>query len=413
MEILAIIPYSPTLIRTRSYNLLLTLVKRGHKITLATLWENKTDLQSLSVLNNAGIEVIAVPLSNWRKLQNIASGIFSREPVQAHFSRSLDLIRELEKRYSTRKPDMVHVEHLRGSYYAEWALKFFHGECPVIWDAVDCISLLFERMIQYGRGGVVKRLIAQFELNRTRRLEGLLVNTCNQTVVVGLDDLLRLGELFDIAHSHYNYKSSPIKILQNGTNLKHFIPSVINTTVVPPKIVFSGKMSYHANESAALWLIKEIMPIVWRERPDVLVQLVGASPKRVLQILAKRDPQHILCTGYVDNIVPYLQNCTLAVAPIIYGTGIQNKVLEAMACGTPVIATPQAVSALKVEADKDVLVANDAHSFAMAMLRTINDPLLREQISTRGRQYVQNNHDWEQIAQEYELIIKPIINLAI
>ncbi len=404
MEILAIIPYTPSLIRTRSYNLLLTLVKRGHKITLATLSENTADLQSLSELEKAGIEVIAAPLGNGEKLLNIVRGVFSNEPIQAHFSRSDVLIRKLEKHYISRKPDLVHVEHLRGSLYAVWAKRYFRDECPVLWDAVDSISLLFERMLRHRQGRGISKIIARLELQRTRKFEGWLVNQCSRTIVTGHNDQLRFTDLFVNARSHNVATHDPVKILQNGVNLKQFSPASTNKQIRPPQIAFSGKMSYHANEASVLWLINEIMPMVWRERPDVLVQFIGASPKRFLQNLSKQNPQHIHFTGYVPDIVPYLQTCTLAVAPITYGTGIQNKVIEAMACGAPVVATSLAISALKIEVDKDLLVADDSYSFARAILRLINDPVLREQLSTRGRLYVQKYHNWEQIIQEYELI---------
>lgn len=410
MDILAIIPYTPSLIRTRSYNLLLSLVKRGHKITLATLWENTADLQSLSELDKAGIEVVAVPLGNGEKILNIVRGFFSDEPIQAHFSRSKALIRKLETRYLSIKPDMVHVEHLRGSLYAVWAKRYFRGECPILWDAVDSISLLFERMIRHGKGRGINRIIARLELRRTRKFEGWLVSQCSQTIVTGHNDCLQFMDLRNNACSQYNINNNPIKVLQNGVNLKQFWYASTNECVHPPKIVFSGKMSYHANEAAALWLIYEIMPIVWRERPDILVQFVGASPKRILHRLAKQNPQHINFTGYVPDIVPYLQSCTLAVAPILYGTGIQNKVIEAMACGAPIIATSQAISALKLEVDKDLLVADDSYSFARAILQLIDDPVLRRQLSARGRLYVQKHHNWEKIIQEYELITYSMIH---
>ena len=103
-------------------------------------------------------------------------------------------------------------------------------------------------------------------------------------------------------------------------------------------------MSYHANIAMTLYLVREILPIVWATNPDVKLWIVGKDPSK--ELLALQKYQKILVTGRVDDIRPYLRQATLSVSPLLYGAGIQNKILEAMACGTPVVATPLAVSAL-------------------------------------------------------------------
>jgi glycosyltransferase involved in cell wall biosynthesis len=95
-----------------------------------------------------------------------------------------------------------------------------------------------------------------------------------------------------------------------------------------------------------------------------------------------------------------LQTATIAVAPITYGAGIQNKVLEAMACGTPVIASSQAVSALLIQPDKDALIAEGAVKFAQAIIELLENPNRRAEIGQAGRSYVEENHQWAKITQQ-------------
>ncbi|NIW43885.1 MAG: glycosyltransferase, partial [Gammaproteobacteria bacterium] len=115
---------------------------------------------------------------------------------------------------------------------------------------------------------------------------------------------------------------------------------------MPETVVITGKMSYHANITMAVYLAEEIMPRVWAERPGVQLEIVGKDPSPEVQNLGEH--KNVSVIGGVPDLRPYIQKATVAAAPILYGVGIQNKVLEAMACGTPVVVTPQAVSAIDV-----------------------------------------------------------------
>jgi len=106
----------------------------------------------------------------------------------------------------------------------------------------------------------------------------------------------------------------------------------------------------------------------------------------------------ITITGTVDDIRPYLQSAAIAVAPITYGAGIQNKILEAMACATPVVTTPQAISALAVQPDRDLLVASEPADFVAKILSLLDEPDQRRNLGDYGRRFVEHNHDWEAIS---------------
>jgi glycosyltransferase involved in cell wall biosynthesis len=106
----------------------------------------------------------------------------------------------------------------------------------------------------------------------------------------------------------------------------------------------------------------------------------------------------IRVTGTVEDIRPYLNQATMALAPIVYGVGIQNKVLEAMACATPVICSPQAVSALKVDVGKDLFVAKDPEEMSRTILDLLDDPERQQQVGWAGRRYVEVHHRWGEMA---------------
>jgi glycosyltransferase involved in cell wall biosynthesis len=163
--------------------------------------------------------------------------------------------------------------------------------------------------------------------------------------------------------------------------------------------VISGKMSYHANITMAVQFIQQVMPLVWERHLECQVWIVGKDPRR--EVLALQGPK-VTVTGTVPHLPPYLQRATLAVAPVAYGAGIQNKVLEAMACTTPVVASSQAVSALQVEPGRDLFVAEEPGEFAEAIVRLLEDANLRRQLGQAGRNYVEVNHNWARVAERLE-----------
>jgi glycosyltransferase involved in cell wall biosynthesis len=163
----------------------------------------------------------------------------------------------------------------------------------------------------------------------------------------------------------------------------------------PETILFSGKMSYHANISMVRYLISDILPRIWKTRPTVRLCIVGKDPPSDIKELEK--DQRITVTGTVDDIRPYLWRATVSVVPLLYGAGIQNKILEAMATGTPVVTTSRALSALQAEAERDLLVADTADDFARAVLRLIDNPDLQMTIGGAGAFYARTYHNWSSV----------------
>jgi polysaccharide biosynthesis protein PslH len=156
------------------------------------------------------------------------------------------------------------------------------------------------------------------------------------------------------------------------------------------------------------YLVREIMPLVWVRRPDVQLTIAGADPTR--EILALEQQPAVTVTGRVEDIRPYLRRATAAVVPLLYGTGIQNKVLEAMACATPVIATPQALTSLAVRPGQEVLVGQEPAAFAEAVLALLADREQQRRIGWAGRQFVEANHDWAAVAAKLEGIYDGVIH---
>jgi glycosyltransferase involved in cell wall biosynthesis len=180
-------------------------------------------------------------------------------------------------------------------------------------------------------------------------------------------------------------------------DLDYFQPQAERAKSEPPTVVFTGKMSYHANVAAVLYFAKEVLPLIWAEEPYVRFLVVGKGPPETVRQLA--TDRRIDVTGYVEDLRPYLAQATVAVCPALYAVGIQNKVLEAMAMATPVVSTPAGCAVLAAKDGREILEAEGAEDLAAAVLSVVSDSALAERLSTAGRRYVESHHSWRAKAQ--------------
>jgi glycosyltransferase involved in cell wall biosynthesis len=401
MKIAYVVPYVPNLIRTRPYNLIMQLVSLGHEVEVFTLGSGSQDLLDVQALISkcSNVEYHVQPV--WHSFLNSAVAVFSERPLQSVYSWQGDMARKLVKQVSRKEFDIVHVEHLRGSRYGIY-LKESFPTMPIVWDSVDCISHLFKQASAQSTS-LFSKLIARFELDRTRKLEGRLLDRFDHVLVTSPIDREALLEL-----AKNGTKPAPISVLPNGVDQEYFHPNYEIERDFET-LVFSGKMSYHANVSMAKYLVDEIMPRIWKTRPTVRLYIVGKDPPSEIKEMEKNPL--IKVTGTTDDIRPFLWRATISVVPLLYGAGIQNKILEAMATGTPVVTTVRAISAIPVQAGKHLLAANGPEEFSQFVLRLIGDRNLQNEIADSAAAYVRINHNWTSIATRLVNVYLQTLNL--
>ena len=395
MRLLFVIPYTPTPIRTRPYNFLRVLAVRGHEITLATLWETAEDREALTQLAEFGIHILAEPLRKGRRLANVAQALLTGSPLQSRYSWHPGLAAQLGAGY-----DLAHIEHVRGGAFVDY-LRRTRPTLPVIWDSVDCISHLFAQASRQSESFFSRRITA-LELDRTRQYESRMLAQVDRALVSSFVDQEALSRQRMPAVG--SKPAAQVDVVTNGVDLDYFSP--IGAPRDFETIVFTGKLSYHANVSAVVGLIRDVMPAVWSAHPNVTVQLVGKDPVARIHDLAAAHPLVELHAD-VPDLRPFLRSAGLAVAPMTYGAGIQNKVIEAMACATPVLTTPQGGSAL---ADGNFLRVAGIETMATEMAAMLAKPDDLIQLGRRGRIYVEQHHDWDRMVARLEDIYFEVIS---
>ena len=180
-------------------------------------------------------------------------------------------------------------------------------------------------------------------------------------------------------------------VLRNGVDLVQFHPGA--NAPEPDELVFTGVMNYHPNAEGCVWFVREILPLVRQRRPGARFSIVGAWPTREVERLA--DVPGVSVTGFVKDTRDYLRRAAVAVAPLRIARGIQNKVLEAMAMGLPLVGTTCATQGVEGEAGRDFLVEDDPARFAARVAELLEDSAAARALGVRARAFVEAHYDWE------------------
>jgi polysaccharide biosynthesis protein PslH len=392
-RILFVTPYPISRIRIRSYGFVSQLV-RQHDVTVIALCSGEQDLADMWALKKTGTKIIAVQEKRWWQYGRSLRACASSTPFQVAFGAAPGLQAEIDRQLRSQHFDVLHVESVRALGALPTNLTV-----PVVWDAVDCISQLYEQGARFGATPML-RLIGQREAVRIQAYEHSQLKRFRQTLVTSERDrraLLFLKNGTQVVSSEH---SDGIMVIPHGVD-QHYFQRAYSSRK-PETLVFSGKMSFHANIAGVLHLVEHIMPHIWKQRPATRLIIAGSNPPSCVRRLA--HDARIDVTGYVADLRPYIAQAQVAVSPLPYAVGIQNKVLEAMALGTPVVASSSASAGLQVVPERDVLVADDPEHFAASVLRLLDDHILWKSLSDGGVAYVSTHHNWTMIIEQLNAV---------
>lgn len=188
----------------------------------------------------------------------------------------------------------------------------------------------------------------------------------------------------------------------NGVDADYFTPS--KQPYDPNGICFIGRMDYYPNQQAMLSFCENILPMIRAQRPSVHLTIVGAEPSK--EILKLQEKEYITVTGTVPDVRDYVRSAALTVAPLSIARGTQNKILESMGMGVPVVCTNTAAGGVDAIPEEHFLTATDSQEFAMQTLRILDSTKERERLSAAARSRVLTNHSWPSSMQKLDGIIR-------
>ncbi|MGQ9503360.1 MAG: TIGR03087 family PEP-CTERM/XrtA system glycosyltransferase [Thermogutta sp.] len=251
---------------------------------------------------------------------------------------------------------------------------------------VDLVDVDSQKWLDYAeRTSGLSASLYRLEGNRLRRLERELDHMAKFLVFV-TEQESRIYQAF--------CATDKIRIVENGVDLDYFnldLAESLESSGGPLRLVFVGAMDYYPNVDGVRWFIREVWPRI-RKDGEVVFEIVGAGAKKDLAHVVENTPG-VRLVGDVPDVRPYLHG-SIGVIPLRIARGLQNKVLEAMAMGCPVVASPVALEGLDVRVGEDVLSAREADEWVAELTQLIRSPVMRRKLGIAARTRIESRYRW-------------------
>jgi sugar transferase (PEP-CTERM/EpsH1 system associated) len=375
-------------------NRLVHYLGERHEVILATFLEPGQDPGWVRKLEGVCRSVQILPLRLWRAYANCALGLLSsREALQALYYRDGRLQAVIDRVIVEQQPDLVYAHTIRMGPY----LRSVRGR-PKILAMQISMALNYRRLMENERSPL-RKLLYWVEHRRVRGYEVRLARSFDRCLLIGPRDL----EEIEKSGSLSNVFFSP-----HGVDTESFHPAPMRAR--SPEIIFTGNMSYAPNADAAVYFAAAILPLIQREIRDARFLVVGTDPTRAVQRLSERPG--ITVTGKVENLVEYLHRAAVSVDPLRIGAGLQNKILEGMSAGLPMVVTSIANEGIGAEDGLNICVADQPEQFAQRVCELLQDPERADQIGRAARQFVLQCWTWEYHFQQLEQLIVELVSKA-
>jgi glycosyltransferase involved in cell wall biosynthesis len=296
----------------------------------------------------------------------------------------------LQEELERFEPDIVHVA---GSQLG--ALGRMLESQPSVLGAYDArhLNVDAERLLAHG----LRRRLLRTEARRVRRFEAVEYPFFDHIVMVSEEDRAELEAL---------NPALEITVIPNGVDADFFRPDQ-NVAREASLILFTGVMSYAPNILAAEFLARRVLPLVRARRPEARLAIVGRAPAPRVQALAALEGVDVI--GEVPDLRPWLRRSRVYACPMLSGTGIKNKLLEAMASELACVVTPLALQGLEVTPGVEMLVGETEEEVAERLLEVLRDDESAERLGRAARDYVRAQHDWHSVALAYERVYREVL----
>jgi sugar transferase (PEP-CTERM/EpsH1 system associated) len=370
------IPYPPNKgDKIRTFHQLRAIAAR-HEVDLFTLSDQAVDPAHVSALSAYCRKITVSRLHpGWARLRALPF-LFTRMPLTLPYFYSRELEVEIRRAIGERSYDRIFVYCSAMGQYVEGT-----EQIPMVMDLVDVDS---DKWMQYAA-------VTRFPFSAMYRREGTRLREYEREICKKFSRVLVSTER-EAQLLRRISPDAPAQVIPNGVDTDFFRCAAASTESTGPTVVFTGDMSYFPNEDAVTFFALKVLPMIRQSLPNARFIIVGRDPSRNVRRLEKIEGVEV--TGFVPDVRTYLAKAQVAVAPFSIAAGIQNKILEALAYGLPVVATSRAVQGLSKGVAEIVEKGNDAEELAAKTVRLLSDSQFARAKGIEGRRRVTAEYNW-------------------
>ncbi len=358
--------------KLRAYHQLRYLAK-SHEVHLCCLSDRQPDQSAIAHLESVCASVEVIRLSRFLIFFRLFLALFSSRPFQVHYFYQRAAARMVAQLIESIKPDHIYCQLIRCSEY----VKHIH-HIPKTLDYMDAFNKGMERLSD--RSTFFMRRVWRIEARRLVRYENLIFDYFDFHTIISKQDR-------DLI---YHPKRKSIAVVPNGVDTDFFVSGVKKARQT---VVFTGNMSYPPNIDTAEILAIEVMPLVRKQLPNAELLLAGAAPHPRVSALSQEP--HTQVTGWMDDIRVAYTSGTVFAAPLRIGTGLQNKLLEAMSMELPCVTSTLANNALGATSGEHLCIADDSEGCAKEIIRLLQDQDEQHRLGNAARAFVVGRYSWD------------------
>ncbi len=371
--------------KIRPFNIIRHLGQSA-SVTVASLVRSEDELEQGRGIAEHCARYIAEPVGSIGTKMRMVLQLATSQPSSLGYFYSPALKRRIDRELETGSYDLIFVHCSSAAQYVEsWP------EIPRILDFGDMDS---EKWMLYAQNRYFPLSLGYWlEAVKLRRVEKRLAAAFDLSSCTTRAELETLQSLGVAAETGW---------FPNGVDSEYFSPAT--ETYDPDLICFTGRFDYFPNQRGAVYFSREVLPLIRQRRPDARFTIVGAEPPAFIRELAELPGVEV--TGTVPDIRSYVRNAAVSVAPLDIARGTQNKILEAMAMGVPVVASEQASKGVDAVAGEHILVAGNTREYADAVVQLLEDRALRTGFADRARARVLSNHSWAESMKRVDVLVE-------
>ncbi len=375
-------------------------LSRFHEIVLCSLAEKPVQDIDYEEVKQYCSKIFIINCHTTSIVKNIISNLFSlpagvsstkKIPFQVAYFFDNHIKKIIHKIITAEKPDHVYCQLARMAEF----VKDIH------------IAKTLDYMDAFSVGAARRAESSNWLTQPFWRLEARRMAQYETDVAQDFDNLTVISEQDRNLFSPQN--NTKIQIVPNGVDTDFFKN---DETLSPPQykafhIAFVGNLGYYPNVEAVKFLVKRILPLLKKQIPDIKILIAGARPTTEVKALATKN---VRVQGWLPDIREAYVNAQLFVAPLFHGSGLQNKILEAMAMGLPCVTTTLVNNAILAQPDKEILIADTPQEFAEKILNMLTETpqmsLNYDDLRKNARLFVENNYSWGQATFKLKLILE-------